>query len=192
MKRSVTIVELIISMVLLGVIVLGASAFNFSANRFLTSSEKKTQVLNDLTFVLQHLHKNIILGTGDIVNSGITIPATRRLAIRQDLNSSGTPNYTPSNYSDDRTVVYAFGVVGSSYAIMFSNNNGTTWEVLTRSLVSSSLVINLVDGEVEIKNLSLRLDPSSPADSRHNPEVSTQDLLGKTTVYFHPLAQSWK
>jgi len=121
MRKSVTLVELLISIVLLGVMVLGATAFHLSGERFLSSSEKKTQVLNDLTFVLQHLHKNVLLGTGDYNNPGI-VASAGVLNIRQDIDAAGNPNFTPTDYSDDRIVAYLFGIATSPKSIMFSND----------------------------------------------------------------------
>lgn len=195
MKKSVSLVELIISMTLLGIIVLGASAFHLSSSRFLSSSEKKTQVLNDLTFALQHLHKNVFLGTGDSNNPGIDVSVPGVLSIRQDINSAGNSNLTPDDYSDDRVVAYTFGVAASSDSIMFSDDDGASWEVLTRSFInfggSNSFALNIANGGLEIANFALRLDPGSAADAGSNPEVTTIDAGGNPTVYFYPLAHSW-
>jgi len=195
MRKSVTLVELLISIVLLGVMVLGATAFHLSGERFLSSSEKKTQVLNDLTFVLQHLHKNVLLGTGDYNNPGI-VASAGVLNIRQDIDAAGNPNFTPTDYSDDRIVAYLFGIATSPKSIMFSNDGAPPWETLTRCFIdlggSNDFGINIADGGVEITNLALMLDPTLPADPSKNPQVTTIDTGGNRTVYFYPLVHSWQ
>jgi len=195
MGKSATLVELIISIVLLGVIVLGAIAFHLSSERMLTSSEKKTQVLNDLSFVLQHLHKNILLGTGDFNNQGL-IAVAAGLTIRQDIDAVGVQNLTPADYSDDRMVVYTFGIADSPNSIMFSENDGATWEELTRCFINlggpETFAVNIVDGGVKITNLALRLNPGSAVDPRSNPQVTTIDSGSNSTVYFYSLGHSWK
>jgi len=195
LKKSATLVELLISMVLLGVIVLGAVAFHLSSERFLGSSERKTQVLNDLTLVLQHLHKNVLLGTGDINHQGINTSADG-LTIRQDITAAGVSNSTPADYSDDLLVAYTFGTGASPNSVLFSNTDGASWEVLTNCFVDlgggSAFEVNIVNGGVEVKNLALRLEPGSSADPSTNPEVTTRDTAGNSTVYFYPLAHSWK
>jgi len=196
MKKSVTLIELLISITLLGIIVLGATAFHLSSERFLGSSEKKAQVLNDLTFVLQHLHKNVLSGTGDYNNPGIDVSVDGVLTIRQDIDAAGNPNFTPADYSDDRIVVYTFGIAASPNSIMFSNDDGATWEELTRCFIDlgapNAFIINVVDGGVEITNFGLRLEPGSAVDPSSNPEVTTIDTGGSSTVYFYSLAHSWQ
>jgi len=196
LKKSVTLVELLISITLLGIIVLGATAFHLSSERFLSSSEKKTQVLNDLTFVLQHLHKNVLLGTGDYNNSGVDVPDAGVLTIRQDIDAAGNSNFTPADYGDDRIVVYTFGIAASPNSVMFSDDDGATWEELTRYFIDlgvpDAFDINVVNGGVEITNFVLRLEPGSDVDPSSNPEVTTIDTGGSSTVYFYPLAHSWQ
>lgn len=182
LKKSVTLVELIISIVLLGVIILGATAFHLSSERFLSSSEKKTQVLNDLTFILQHLQKNVLVATGNVVtaaNIGIR-PAGNVLVI----------------YQEGRTVRYEFGVGPSNRRIRFRvlPSSGTPWQILTERFVNDvgfGMSLNTADGGLAVTNLALRLDPTLPEDPSTNPQVTTIDGGGRRTVYFYSLTHSW-
>jgi len=180
MRKSVTLVELIISIALLGVIVLGATAFHLSSERFLSSSEKKTQVLNELTFILQHLHKNVLVAKGNINNIGIR-PSGNNLEITQE----------------SRTVRYEFGVgpINESIRFRILPPGGTPWEILTESFVDLGfgISLNTADGGLAITNLALRLDPALPEDPSKNPQVTTIDTdAGRRTVYFYSLAHSWQ
>ncbi len=188
MRKSVTLVELIISTVLLGVIILGAIAFHLSSERFLTSSETKTQVLNDLTFILQHLHKNILLATGDISKRGISTSGVTILRIRQDRN---TPR-TPANYADDIWVRYEFRP-NPNHDVRFRVGSGA-WETLSKYYVGDvGFRMDLINGGVRVRNLAMRLDPTSAEEPRTNPEVSTVSTAGGTcTVYFYSLLHSWQ
>lgn len=175
LKKSVTLVELIISIVLLGVIVLGATAFHLSSERFLSSSEKKTQVLNELTFILQHLHKNILVAVGDVDNRGIIVTGNTLQLIQAT-----------------RTVEYNFNT--GNKTISFRVVSGA-WETLTSSFVNLGFAVSLnaADGGVAITNLALRLDPALPEDTSSNPQVTTIDAgAGRRTVYFYSLAHSWR
>lgn len=173
LKKSVTLVELIISIALLGIIVLGASAFHLASERFLSSSDKKTQVLNELTFILQHLHKNILTATGTVDSPGL-VDSGSQLQITQ-----------PSG-----TVTYTFDVANNT--ISFEGENLTTKFVESAGYNFSFEAGPDVDGGVKITNLALRLDPDSPADSSSNPEVTTIDTGGNPTVYFYSLAHTWQ
>ena len=187
LKKSITLVELIISITLLGVIILGATAFHIAGERFLTSSETKTQVLNELTFILQHLRKNILVATGDITNIGINItilPPKTVLEITQE----------------SRTVQYEFGA-GPGNRIRFRvkppGPGVIPWEILTESfidlggLMPFGISLDTDDGGLAITNLALRLDPTSPKNDSTNPEVTTIDTSGGRTVYFYSLSHSW-
>ena len=182
LKKSVTLVELIISITLLGVIILGVAAFHLSSERFLSSSEKKTQVLNELTFMLQHLHKNVLVATGDVVavaNIGIR-PTGNVLVIDQE----------------GQTVRYEFGVGPGNRRIRFRvlPPGGTPWQILTESFVNLGfgMSLNTNDGGLAVTNLALRLDPTKPKDDSKNPEVTTIDTsAGNRTVYFYSLGHSW-
>ncbi|MCK4912529.1 MAG: hypothetical protein KAS05_02265 [Candidatus Omnitrophica bacterium] len=183
MRKSVTLVELIISMVLFGVIVLGAVSLHLSGEKFLSSSENKTYVLNELTFVLQHLHKNILQAEGNIDNVGITITSVASRITLQLRQIS-------------RTVQYVFDNNGGNHRIRF-RVVGDSWEILTDRFMNPpvagfplSVVLN-ADGGVAITNLALRLDPTSAEDSRDNPQVSTRDTAAKRTVYFYSINHSW-
>ena len=189
LKKSVTLVELIISITLLGVIILGAVAFHLSSEKFLSSSEKKTQVLNDLTFILQHLHKNILLAKGNVVNYPANVgirPAGNVLEITQE----------------SQTVRYEFGVGVDNKIVRFRVMplGGTPWQILTESFIDLAvdgmpfgMSLNTNDGGLAVTNLALRLDPTSLADPSTNPEVTTIDnVTGNRTVYFYSLSHSWK
>lgn len=191
LKKSVTLVELIISITLLGVIILGAIAFHLSSERFLTSSETKTQVLNELTFVLQHLHKNILLATGDLTNVGIDASGVTILRIRQDRN---VPK-TPADYSDDRWVRYEFRP-NPQHDVRFRVEGVGGWETLTTHYMfwaPMAFRVDLINGGVRVSNLIMRLDPTSLEDPSTNPEVTTIDAGpgSNRTVYFYSLLHSW-
>ena len=137
-KTSVTLVELIISLILLSIIVLGAIAFSIVTTEFLGSSERKSEILNDLTFLLDHIQKHVLYGIGDQTNVTLN-PLTSTMAvfvqslgsnsfrvrIRQDIPdtlshaqftyNSAVRNPTPWDYSDDRFVVYEFNPTNAAY-----------------------------------------------------------------------------
>lgn len=196
LKKSVTLAELIVGTVLFGIIVLGAATFHAVSDQFLRSSEEKSQLLNELSFVLRHLHNNILLAVGDNANSaniGINIPVADTLTIRQDIAADEIPLNTPSDYADDRIVTYEFGVGGNPNSIRFRINSGS-WVVLSQRFVDLGFSIsrNVADGGVVVTNLALRLDPTSATDPNTNPQVTTIDAGSNQTVYFYPLSHSWQ
>lgn len=191
MRKSLTLTELLMAAALLGVVVLGASTFHIASDSFLRSTERKTQVLNELTYVIDHLSKNIGLGAGTIDNPGIRwFPAISALDIDQLVVIGGVPAVV--------NVRYRF--IAATNRITFRATSGIT-TVLTRrwiSLAATPLAVNAgigANGGVSVSNLALAFDPATynpvTPDERDNPLVSTVDAGGRVTLYFYPLAHSW-
>jgi len=189
MRKSLTIVELLVGSILLGVIILGASNFHLASDSFLRSTETRTEVLNELTFVIEHLNKNIALGAGTLDNPGIEFVGGT-LTIDQLTVVGGVIG--------TRRVSYDFDNV--THEISFTSGAMTT--VLTDKYISlAATPLNVragfvaANGGVAISNLALVFDPGTydplNPDERYNPLVSTVDAGGRTTLYFYPLAHSW-
>lgn len=186
MKQTVTLAELIISIALLGVIILGVAAFDMSSRYFLKSADLKSKILNEMTFVLEHINKNVAVATGDRDNLGIRIVNSHQVWIRKDINMFGTPNNTPDKYSDDFWVEYRINPddphkleVCADFNIT-ANSCEDIYESLTSKLVRDTTNPNndfsfsqdLDNGVLlGINNLRLRYDPSSKRDATTNPEV---------------------
>lgn len=175
-KKSITLLELIIAVSLLAVILLGVSAFDVAGRSFLMSSERRSQVLNEQTFILEHLSKNINNAAGDAASPGIVISkggGVSRLDLRHEAND------TPGNYSDDDWVRYEF--ISNSHEMRFYPDAGDTsdFEVLSSRVVafdfdffpSSSSIIGIV-----IDDLRIRYDPAKVIKSRDNPEGVLSNL----------------
>lgn len=175
-KKSITLLELIIAISLLAVIILGVSAFDIAGRSFLMSSERRSQILNEQTFILEHLSKNINNVVGDASSPGIVISiggGVSRLDLRHEVND------TPGDYSDDEWVRYEF--IPNNHEIRFYPDTSDTsdFEVLSSRVVnfafdffpSSASIIGVV-----IDDLRIRYDPSMAIKSRDNPEGAVSDF----------------
>lgn len=177
-RKSVTLVELIIAVSLFIAIIAGVMSFDVASREFFASSERKTDVLNDLTFVLEHLHKNVTIGIGDDTGGRRAINVSQNdpvagaitITINQD-----TP-LTPANYGDDTAVTYVFDPAPGINQVTFQG------EILSRKL--TAVTIQETDGGLEILNITMLDDPSTAMDERTNPQVIVTDQ------FFFPLSQS--
>jgi Tfp pilus assembly protein PilV len=187
-RKGITLIELLLAIVLLMVIVLGAGTFSLGSRRFLQSSERKTKVLNDLTFILERISKSVLIATGDINNQGITCYTTNlrlRVAINQ---TTGNPDTTPADYSDDRWVEFrvnpsavntlqycsnsaAFNSCNSSYQDLTTNLVRNVGQPSDFKFYCNSNNPNVDVNQVLISNLQLRYDISQPYDPMENPQV---------------------
>ena len=170
--------ELIIAISLLGVILLGVTAFDVASRYFLKSNERKSQIVNELTFILEHLSKNINQAVGDISNPGIVkVEQDNRvlLHLRQDVLR------TPNDYSDDLWVTYVYYTTSSgadSYTLAFwpLRQNRNSLPLNSREVLSSRVVsfdFSVSGSRVSINNFVLRYTPdNTQVDYANNPQIS--------------------
>jgi type II secretory pathway pseudopilin PulG len=174
-KKTLTLMELLISMVLFGIVILGVFGLYNTTSNFFVSSKTKSVVLNDLTYVLDHLDKNVYLSTGwdppdpTIGNPAIDVVSPSSGFFRIDLNQD--TDDTPIDFSDDTTVRYNFN--SSNNRIRFRDLSGS-WNILTERLVNPAgllITYDSAEGVLFVDNLCLRRDPSEPYDAKTNPEI---------------------
>jgi len=177
LRKSITLLELIIGISLLIVIILGVTAFDVASRYFLKSSERKSQIINELNFILEHLSKNINQAVGDISNPGIVkVEQDNRvlLHLRQDAN-------TPEDYTDDLWVTYAYYTTSSganSYTLAFwpPRQNRNSLPLNSREILSSRVVsfdFSVSGSRVSVNNFVLRYTPgNAQVDYANNPQIS--------------------
>ena len=173
MKRNsaITLLELIIAISLLGVVALGFTSIQNFARYHAIGSERRAKVQNELSFVLQHISKNIQRATGDGNNPPIAALANG-FRVRVDAN----PTPTPANYGDDTW--YNYTLSGNTFYC-----NGEALSAYIVSGVNSSYPASepanvgfnygLLDSGVPCVAVMLRgrYSPSSAVNA-DNPEIT--------------------
>ena len=212
MKKSVTLIELIIAVTLLGVMVAGAVIFDLASRRMLASTGNEAALTAEMGMVLDHIGRNVSLASGDSSNSGIRWDAlSNTLYIRQDNNN-------PGNYALQTWVRYVFTaptqinpcVVANLGRIQFGPATGAL-QTLSERLLSTTVVqtccnctgnpccaaANLANtpcpAAAGCANLAaeggVRISGITLTDC--NFTVAIADDAGRAAVYFHPLSHSW-
>jgi len=194
-RNALSLLELTLTMALLGLIVMGAYSFDLASRKFLRSSERSIRVLNELTFLVEHMQKNVLLGIGDAVSAGneairvTTEPnGLLKVAIRQDAVDPATGTYTPWDYTDDHVALYVFnpsnddlsdgGIAYPSHSITFDG------ETIVRNLTEVSLSADAFGGGLALDVVVLRYDPHKAVHPRDNPQAI---IVNQS---FHSLSQS--
>ena len=105
-ERSITLVELLIAMLLVGIVLVGIATLENYTRFHLISSQRRVELQNELSFILEDMSKNIIRATGDINDSGIEdlVPIDGSIGFRVRIDDNTPP--TPSKYNDDTTIRY--------------------------------------------------------------------------------------
>ena len=185
MKKSITLVELLIALSLLLVIILGAVAFDIASRRFLNSSEDETILLNEMALTLDYLARDINLATGDLGNSGIAFTGTT-LTIRIDTDPP-----TPATYVGDPLIVYDFTVpnITRSFdggaAQNLSPNLTAIPAIVAPSAAIGAAIVGVVPAEGGVRLTSIVLSDGANI-------VSIEDVGGTPTIYYFPLSHSWR
>ncbi|MCM8823133.1 MAG: hypothetical protein NC822_00455 [Candidatus Omnitrophica bacterium] len=185
-KSSLSLIELILSMALLGAIILGAVSFDYASHYFLQSSERASLILNELNFILEHIHKNASRATGDFFNPGIISNGINLLLIRLDLNNPSTP----FTYNDDIWVRYRINPIQANQFQFCANVNidgscNIPEEIISQRVVAPPIfrspggIVNAVN----ISNLTIRYDPGVSVEPRKNPEISIRSPITFTAYY---------
>ena len=71
--KGITLMELVVAMVLLAVIVLGATAFDSASHSFFAESRRKAHVVNEMSLILEHIGKYTEQAVGNKDDPGILV-----------------------------------------------------------------------------------------------------------------------
>lgn len=167
LKKTISIAEFIIAISLLMVIVLGAASFDVASSEFLKSAERKTEVVNDLTFVLEHLQKNINAGVrgGAGLKAMTWTGATSTLVINQ--NQSGTV-----------TATYVF----NSPNITFTKSGNSPEIISSRYASGGVFAYDSNDDKFSITSMKFIFDTTKTVNNHNNPEANISN------IHFFPLS----
>jgi hypothetical protein len=183
MQKTLSLMELMVGISLLGIIILGVTAFDAASHRFLRSSERSVEVLNELTYILEHIAKNVEVATGDITDAGIVIDESGgtedlNMTIRIDQNDPPTPG----DYSDDTLVRYYYDASPPLHAEKilyfypnYTGNPNDEREVLSYR-VTNIIVSNSTSNDLIINNLTLRYNRDEDINNSTNPEVTIENI----------------
>lgn len=102
LKRSVTLLELIIAIVLLSIIIFGINSINSFSNYHVISSDRRANVQNQVSFCLEHITKEASKAIGNEsvagANSVVSIVPNTSLAIFVDGNRNGIRDTAGGDY----------------------------------------------------------------------------------------------
>ncbi|MCX5687437.1 MAG: prepilin-type N-terminal cleavage/methylation domain-containing protein [Candidatus Omnitrophica bacterium] len=121
-KTGLTMVEIMIATILLGVVFLAVSSLYLASQKFYLAAVERVAIGYEVQYAIQHIYKNTMQAMGDEISapstSGIQLPNdtntnTQRLDIRINTNNP----VTSSNYSSATTYSY----YRSGSALIFDN-----------------------------------------------------------------------
>jgi Tfp pilus assembly protein PilE len=189
-KKGITLIELVISVVLLSLLIVVASYFNIFGRYFISSADKRTKVQNELSFALEHMQKYVNQATGNASSAANRpiqqLAGSNGFQVRVDPNTLNPATAaTPSNLTDDIWISYT--LAGNTLTATYSGGgyaaetlstrvlNNVTYTTIPDALPAkpSGFYINITNNGAAIEvSLVGRYDPvPAGAAAKDNPQV---------------------
>jgi len=141
-NKSLTLIELLISVCIFSLIVVGFSNIDTFSRYHVLSSDRRIKLQNDAAYVLEHMAKNISKAIGDANNRAVVIEdSNHRVKIYVDLASNGYSSGDGQRGTEgDRWIAYQYS--GSpDYEMRYYSDyvdSPGSYEVISRKISSFS------------------------------------------------------
>lgn len=172
-KKAFTLVELLVSIFLLGMVVATAVTLELALRRMQVKPSVQVKLLDELIPVLERIKKDFQMQIGSQINASLSIEDSgRRILIRVDdgdgILDSGDPWHT---YRWDNA---------PGHPVEYSPNNSTFTEIA--SGITYFNVASAYNNTAITIQLRTRKDPLSPEDLFDNPSVNlTTTIFSRLT-----------
>ncbi len=174
-NRALTLTELIIATVIIGIIMVGIGSMDFALRQSHQGSSRNALIAMRTSAIMLHITKNAQLATGNLTDLGLITTATNAW-IRLDNPN----NPTPDNYSDDTWVSYTFDTLNQDLYFCTVLDNATACTSADETLgtlenFTPTLTIDTTPGNPQLYleiSLSSLFDLSQPEDPFSNPRYT--------------------
>jgi hypothetical protein len=186
--RALTLMELLISLVLFSMIVLGISNIEVFCRHAFLGTDRKTKITNEATYIVEHMSKYIGKAIGDASSFPVSndslfgIGCDNITRVWIDFNENGTRD------AGDRQIVYCFN--NTSHTMDYYSQYLTlpdevtvdlTHETLSRNTIECSSSFGSNMAYVDI-NVTTCWDATVPYGSIDNPRVTLQTRIAMPSV----------
>jgi hypothetical protein len=162
--KSVTLIELLIAISILGLLVISLSSIDLFSRFHVITSDRRAKSQNEASYAVDHMTKNIARAVGDINNFPVYISPDGQL-ITVWVDSDGDGRRGPG----DQQIAYQSVAVQRHFIIRYYPNyaNINDYEEIARNVTRfyASLPENLSDGNYVNVFIQVCWDP----EGRHHP-----------------------
>jgi Tfp pilus assembly protein PilV len=181
-SKSVTLIELLISIVLIGLVILGLSNIELFCRNQLISSDRRLKVQNDASFLLEHMAKYIGRAIGDAQNYPVDFDGVNTTRAIIDRNNNGLKDLEEEQYQ----IAYEYNQAAHTVSFCSSYDNTTnqcrdtsgpvSWEILANHILTNILPPNLDihggNSNYITVNITACWDPNRTCGTIDNPETT--------------------
>jgi Tfp pilus assembly protein PilW len=179
MKKTITLVELILAMSLLGVIVFAATSIDITARRFFRASDLTAEVVNEASYVMEHIQKHASQAHGWRDAAGYTGWGPEPLAASNTLQIVIDADEDPATNTIPPDVLATYVLAGNE--ARFQTNLMPQPEVLSYKIIQLQFDSIANNSAVRV-TVRARHDPTNPTiDPKTNPEetLATNIFFGQ-------------
>lgn len=181
--KSVTLIELLIAMSLLGLLVIGISSVDTFSRYQLTSANLRSKLQNEVSFLLEHMAKNINMAIGGVNDTIVTIDdSDRRIRVYIDSNTTGTKGKRDDN---DYEIAYQFNA--TPYNVTYFpdfTNSPSSYETVAHNItifnVTYTKTPTLTNNYVEV--IANACANSTSCGTINNPNVNMTSRIEMPSV----------
>jgi prepilin-type N-terminal cleavage/methylation domain-containing protein len=178
-NRGVTLIELIISMVLLGMVILGFFSIDSFSRQQLISADRKSRLQNEAVYVLGHMGKQLVMAIGDLNNPPVVVsyyPSGQTSFVNATIDSDRNGI---RNFPNDANVTYSYN--NATYAVSFSS--AAVSEILARHVQSFIASYNpALNANLVTVNIITCWDPKVACGTFDNPAFSITSSIKMPSV----------
>ncbi|MBU1887968.1 MAG: prepilin-type N-terminal cleavage/methylation domain-containing protein [Candidatus Omnitrophica bacterium] len=122
-KAGLTLVEIMVSVLLMVVVFLGVSALYVASQQLFFSADSKVLISYEFQYAVEHIYKNVIRAVGDETaapgSRPLEVPNATTLYVT--INEDHPEPITPANYENKR--IYTYFISGED--LKFDNGSGS-------------------------------------------------------------------
>lgn len=198
-KKSFTLTELLIAMVLTGLVILAVTSVDITSRRFLDAAGKESRIQDEAKIAMEHIVKNVQLGIGDITypstavgaapaaddSRGFLILDSDGKRVADDIPGSQLQVKTDTNYdgqfnsANDKIIKYTY-LGASDYKIVYDPDidTGSDEENLATDMLTSNTTFTAgSDCNEVIVTLEAQRDPSIAVGPENPKTTLTSNII---------------
>lgn len=124
--KAITLIELIVSIILLGMVVIGFFSIDLFSRQQLISTDRNARLQNEAVYVLSHINKQLTMAIGDINTFPLIFTNTSGMTSFIQATIDATPDGL-RNFANDANVSYCYNNAGCNhvavpYTIYYNSN----------------------------------------------------------------------
>lgn len=178
---AVTLLELMISLTILGLLVIGLSSIDTFSHRELKVSDNRSKLQNEISYVLEHMAKNINKAIGDINDVPVALEdSNKRVKVYIDANKDGLRN--------DYNIAYQYN--STNYEVWYYpiyTGGADSYEIITNRISTFEPTYSSSNNYVQV-NATVCWDPDGTPDdcgTQNNPQVTMVNRIEMPAVSTH-------